>query len=370
MDEYVRQRQIELAVDLEFKKAVYLDVKFWIILRDVAVGRRAGSNEIQLLHSLRECVSKGKVFCPVSDSTFAELLKQNDPITRKATANLIDELSLGVTIIPFEMRVGTELAHFLYAAVSSPNDLHPLKHLVWSKQSYVLGYVHPTLTGLDEEAQVALQKEFFNHMWTIPMSEIMHRIGDATPPDFFTSFGKLADDLNVQNTKHASEVRSFEQAYLVEIQGAIDVFAGTAVDIIRKMFEKRSGYLVELSTTERSVHEREVRNLLFAAFKQSSTKDALRTLHILACIHAFVRWNKPQQLKDNDFFDFRHATAALGYCDAFFTERSMRAMISANHMSLDRQYGCCVVADVNDAIDYLARVANESPSSGTAKTSL
>lgn len=351
LGEHVRQRQIELAVDLERKKAVYLDMKFWIILRDVVAGRRAGSGEIQLLRLLRERVSKGQVFCPVSDSTFAELLKQTDPITRKATASLIDELSLGVAIIPFELRVNTELAHFIHTLVS-PNDLHPLKHLVWSKLSYVLEDTHPTWTGLDKETEATLQKGFFNHMWTIPMSEMIDRIGDATLSDF-SSFERLADVLNVQNAEHTSELRSFEQTYLFEIQGGIDVFAGVGIDIVGKMFEKRSGHPGKLSTLERSAREREWKNLLLAAFKQNTTKDALRTLHMLACMHAFVRWNKQQQLKANDFFDFRHATAALGYCDAFFTERSMRAMISAKHMSLDTRYGCRVIADVNDAIDYM-----------------
>lgn len=352
LDEYVRQRQIELARDLERKKAIYLDIKFWIILRDVVTGRQTGSSEVQLLHLLRNRVTNGQAFCPVSDSTFGELLKQSDPHTRKATAGIIDELSQGVAIIPFELRVGTELAHFIHA-MGGANDLYPLKLLVWSKLSYVLGFVHPTGTGFEKETELVLQKEVFDHMWTISMSEMIDRIGDAMPPSGFTSFALLADRLNVENAKHASEIRSFEQAYLAEIQGAIDSFAGIGIDIIGQMFENRSGHPGELSASERLARERELKNLLFATFKQSSTKDALRTLHISACMHAFVRWNKQQQLKANDFFDFRHATAALGYCDAFLTERSMQAMVSAGHLSLDSRYGCRVIADVNDAIDYM-----------------
>jgi len=357
IDKYVRQRQVQLAVGLECRKAIYLDVNFWITLGDTAAGRPAGSGETHLLGSLRRRVSAGKIFCPVGDSTFAELLKQSDPATRKTTANLIDELSLGVAIIPFEWRIGTELAHFMYAE-SNPNDLYPLKHLVWSKLGYVLGHVHPTLSGLDEETQEALQRAFLDHMWTISMSEVIDRIGDSWLPDFFARFGLLADALNVQNAEHAGELGSFQQAYSAEIQGAIDVFAGTGVDILREMFMRSSGYLPELSTEERAATERELKKFLAVAFKRNPTKDALRTLHMLACMHAFVRWNKGQKLKANDFLDFRHATAALGYCDAFFTEHSMRNMVSANHISLDTRYGCRVISDVNDALDYLATVAN------------
>jgi hypothetical protein len=350
----VRQRQIELAENLKHKNAIYLDVKFWVILREVAARRRVGNGEIRLLHALRECVSKGKVFCPVSDSTFAELLKQSDPITRKATARLIDELSLGVAVIPFESRVATELAHFIHAACS-PNNLHPPEHLVWSKLSYVLGFVHPRQAGLDEESEGEIQKQFFDYMWTISMSELIDRIGNATPPR--PNFEQLAAVLNAGNARHVSELLSFKSAYLAEIQGVVDLFAGTALDIVGEMFEKSSGYQGRLSALQRSAREREFKNLLFAAFKKDIAKDSLRTLHIMACMHAFVRWNKQQQLKANDFFDFRHATAALGYCDAFFTERSMRAMISAKHMSLDQRYGCRVIAGVDDAINYLAGLA-------------
>jgi hypothetical protein len=354
LDEYVRQRQIELARDLEDKKAVYLDIKFWIMLRDVILGRRTGNSDLCLLEMLRILVGCGKVYCPVSDSTFGELLKQTDANTRKATANLIDELSNGVAIIPFELRVGTELAHFLHSAVSAPADvLHPIKHLVWSKLSYVWGFTHPAGIGFAPEADRVLQREFFDHMWTVSMSEMIDRMGDAMPSSAFSAFEVTAEKLNSENAAHAGQIRSFEQVYLDELQGAIDVFTGAAVDIVGEMIEKRRGHLGELPPHSRAVHERQLKNLLFAAFKQDTTKNALRTLHITACMYAAVRWNKQQQLEANDFFDFRHAAAAIGYCDAFITERSMRAMVTANHLSLDRRYGCKVLANVDESIAYL-----------------
>lgn len=353
LDEYVRQRQIELARVLKDKKAVYLDLKFWIILRDAILGRRTRTGDVRLLETLRALVNSGRVFCPVSDSTFGELLKQADASTRKATATLIDELSNGVAIIPFELRVRIELAHFFHAAMSAPDDLHPIKHLVWSKLSYVWGFMHPSGTDLDHETERVLQQEFFNHMWTVSMSEMIDRIGDAIPSSAFSIFEVLSEKLNAENATHAGQIRSFEQVYHDELQGAIDVFAGTAVDIVGEMIEKRRGHLGELTPDARAVHERQLKNLLFAAFKQDRTKNALRTLHITACMHAAVRWNRKQQLEANDFFDFRHAAAALGYCDVFLTERSMRTMVSANHLSLDRLYGCKVLASVDESTAFL-----------------
>ncbi len=351
IDEHVRRRQLELAQSLEQKQAIYLDLKFWIILRDVAAGLRTAAQEIELLHLLRKLVAGGKAICPISDSTFVEVFKHRDSRTRKATADLIDELSQGVTIIPFELRVGTELAHFIHS-IANPDSVYPLDHLVWSKLSYVLGYVHPSCTEFDRETELAMQKAFFDHMWVIPLSEMVERIGEAMPADL-VSFESLAARLNNGNAEHTAELRSFEHTYSLEIQGAIDLFAGRAADIVGEMSRKAVGSSMNRGSAEWRVQEQQWKNLLIAAFKKDATKDALRTLHINTCLHAFVRWNKSQQLEANDFFDFRHASAALGYCDAFLTERPLRAMVTAKNIALDKRYGCRVISEVAEAVEFL-----------------
>ncbi|MHB1667745.1 hypothetical protein [Thiomonas sp.] len=78
LDEHVRRCQIVLAQALEPRQAIYLDTKFWIILRDAATGVRATEDKLELLALLRANVAVGKAFCPISESTFAELFKQPD----------------------------------------------------------------------------------------------------------------------------------------------------------------------------------------------------------------------------------------------------------------------------------------------------
>jgi hypothetical protein len=135
---YVRSRQLELAVSLEGKKSVYLDIKFRIILRDVVMGVRDGAADQKLLSLLRETVRRNLIFCPISDSTFAELLKKIDLKSRQVTADLIDELSLGITLIPYDLRAGTELAHFLHSA-RTPNEVYTLLN-IWSGQSWRMSW--------------------------------------------------------------------------------------------------------------------------------------------------------------------------------------------------------------------------------------
>jgi hypothetical protein len=350
----VRSRQLELAKSLERKKAVYLDIKFWIILRDVVTGLRSDPVETELLSLLREGVAEGRLFCPISDSTFAELLKKADVNSREVTAGLIDELSLGITLIPYELRAGTELAHFLHSA-RTPNDVYPLDHLVWSKLSYVMGFLHPHGTPFDPATELSMQKMFFDYAWTLSMREMIHRIGDHALPDS-VRFDTLAQRLNELNAQHTAELRSFVQTYETEVHGILDIFMDVTIDIVGQMVYEEHGKVPPLSPEQRKEEGRQLHNLLFAALKMEATKRVLPSLHIPASLHAAVRWNKQQRLKANDFLDFRHAVAALGYCDAFFTERSLRSLITTSHIALDQMYGCHVVASSGDAVACLRQL--------------
>ena len=46
-------------------------------------------------------------------------------------------------------------------------------------------------------------------------------------------------------------------------------------------------------------------------------------------------------------------------CSAFFTERSLRSMVTAKHIKLDELYQCHVVADVDDAVEYTSQLMAE-----------
>jgi hypothetical protein len=184
---------------------------------------------------------------------------------------------------------------------------------------------------------------------------MIHRIGDYALPDP-VRFDTLAQRLNELNAQHTAELRSFVQTYESELHGILDVFMDVAIDIVGQMVYEEHGKVPPLSPEQRKEEGRQLHKLLFAALKKEATKGVLPSLHIPASLHAAVRWNKQQGLKANDFFDFRHAVAALGYCDAFFTERSLRSLVTASHIALDQMYGCHVVANSGDAVACLRRL--------------
>ena len=54
--------------------------------------------------------------------------------------------------------------------------------------------------------------------------------------------------------------------------------------------------------------------------------------------------------KENHFYDFEHAAAALAYCDAFLTEGFLTSLANARHTGLCGINDCRVTADVDEAV--------------------
>lgn len=347
-----RNKQIELAMSLKGRRAIYLDLKFWIGIRDAQAVGHALHPYSTLLSSLREAVANGRAFCPISDSCFMEVFKQADINTRRLTVALIDELSLGVTLVAFDLRIGTEIAHLLHAALT-PDQVYPLDQLVWTKLSYALGYFSPPIDMFDEHTGRAIEKAFFDHMWTIPLGEIEQYIGDLMSSKDPGHQHRLAHTLNQDIAEHALGIKSFKQVYEGELIGVMDLYAGRAADIMCDMAPPSLGPRPAKDTAEYKTIEHHCLGLLVGSMGSSKGKATLRTLHIETSIHAAVRWNKGQKFKANDFFDIQHAAAAVGYCDAFFTERSLANVLTRSDLALDKLYDCTVEFTPTAAVEYV-----------------
>jgi hypothetical protein len=350
IERHTKQRQIELGRSLDGRFPLYLDVNYWIALRkaETGIGNEA---ENELLRRLRQLTGSGKVFCPISESVLIELMKQQDQRSRIHTAQLIDDLSSGVSLIAFDARAATELAHFVNSYMYPSDSLYPLRHLIWLKASYALGIAHPSPKGLDEETQLALQKAFFDEIWSMSVTDVVKTVGQAPAPDT-PDLSDLAAALNANNAAHAQEIRSFAQAYLAEARGVASAFAGQAFKISQDLSLKHGEPVPRFGSDDWLWQRKIWENLLFHVL-QKEERNKLPSMHVHACLHAAYRWDKGQKFEANDFYDFHHASAALAFCRAFFTERSLRFTITANHVALDKLYKCDVIAGIANAVDYL-----------------
>ena len=351
--DHVQMSKIALATSLKSRKAIYLDTKYWVILRNAAIGATARVDGTALLLRLRDLVAGGHAFCPISESTFAELFKQTDPKTRRVTANLIDELGLGVTLVPFYDRIPLELRHLIERRLGRTDRPKPAD-LVWMKASYALGLMYQVGAPFDAATELVIQKAFFDYLWTVSMTEMVDQIGDSQPPEL-DRFDALASMLNADTARHAHELRGFAHAYEIEAAGAADVIAPVAARVATDIAEEGAGRLMPREGPQWDALVSFWRALIPEVLKSDEGMEILRTTHINTCLHASLRWNRGHRFEANDFYDFHHAQAALGYCDVFLTERSLMAMVTRSNIALDARYECAVIATLKDALAALAR---------------
>jgi hypothetical protein len=336
LQKHVRDKRCQLGAAVTSTQRIYLDLRFWLLFRDVSLGRSRDKTLSDLLDILRALVSEGRAICPISESVFIELLKQSDESTRCATAQLIDDLSLGVTLIPFDDRVRQELCNSFYEQAGA-NNLIPLQQLVWTKLAYVLGEIHPSNTPFPPQEELVIQKAFSDHIWNISLVEMVGYMNKPLPP---FDWDALAARLNAGNRAHYSMIRSYTQAFRTEFEGGLSLFRGE-MDMLAKELDER-GYsdfgtkLAHLSPKTR-----------FEIFSQS-----IPSLHINATCHAAVRWDQKRNLRGNDLFDFHHAHAALAYCDVFLTERPLASMLSQRHLGLSK-YKCRTFWSPDVALSWL-----------------
>ena len=355
IESHSRARQIELGRSLAGRRKIYLDMRFWIIARDTALGVCEEPAARKLLHHLRRGVANGRLVCPISASMFLELMKQPySPGRRIGTAQLIDDLSFGISMIPSRTVMGTEIHSFLLRAKGNA-DLYPMQELIWTKVAYVLGDIYPSLAELSPSEELAMQKSFFDYLWEYSLADMVETMGDNVPPS--DGFAELSRETNERNAEHRDGLRSFARTYDTELKGVIEIAGDMAADVIHQLAEKEAGREFSATAEERANSVNMCRNLLYHAFKKPQTKGALRCLHIGASIHAAMRWDKNRKFKPNDYYDFEHATAALSYCDAFLTEGPLHDLVTRPDVDLETINGCRVFSDVQAAAEHVRQLA-------------
>jgi hypothetical protein len=113
VEQYARAKRIALAGDIRCAKKIYLDTNFWIWLRDARLGHPRSNEVSELLRILEALVAQKKALCPLSVETYAEIFKQSSPSTLRATVQVIDDLSTGVSLMEFGERLQLEALHFI-----------------------------------------------------------------------------------------------------------------------------------------------------------------------------------------------------------------------------------------------------------------
>jgi hypothetical protein len=347
---HVRRKRIALAHEISERTKVYLDTKYWALLRDVRLGRSDCADTAKLLHTLESRVSDGSLICPFNADIYFEIMKQDDEHTLMATARLIDDLSLGVCMLPLMQRIELEVFHFVESSRKTADAVYHLNELIWTKIAYVLGFATPDCHTMPDDVNIAMQKAFADDMWMLGLVDMLNVMGPEKAAAEKSHFEDISGDLNAGKFAHLDEHASFKGVFLSEVQGILDMYRDTFSDLCRYIYRHDTGNQLSDTDQQDTTSGQILVNLIYHAFRLNKITCGCPSIRIGAGLHAALRWDRTRKYKPNDLFDFRHAMAAIPYCDLFFTERSLCHLIHDGNLKFNDHFNCTAVYKPSDAL--------------------
>lgn len=343
--------QTQLGKSVETSSKVYLDTNYWIALRDVFLERSKNALYQNLHDVLVKLVRENSVICPISESTFYEIVRQTDKQTLAASLQLIDELSGGISLLSSDERIAVELRHFFTRYLPNVDPL-PLKTQVWTKLAFTIGTRIPTRTSFDKSEELVVQKSFIDYQWPMGLLELTNITGTQAFKDY-THYPGFALLMNNDFDERKSDVRSYHQAFLSEVEFQIEMIEPTLKEVFARIFFEQTGSILTESEATDSETFRLSKNAIYNIFRLRKQRDNLPSIHVGAALRAAIWWDKTRKFKQNDFLDIEHAQAAIPYCDFFFTEKNIQRFVTSGHLRLEEKFDCNTASDPSAALDLL-----------------
>lgn len=340
INQYLLKKQIDLGNSICDCKKIYLDINFWIRLRD----QETDSDKV-LFNILEKLVAENKCVLPISETLFWEMLKQSDVNSLKKMANIMTRLSKGYSVISDQERQQLEFINFVHSQTQKP--LFDLKTAVWTKIS--INIIYNMMLKFEPEKA---DNRFIDFLENISFEKIITLAERGNFKPF-----RFKDDIEYQNKakeKYKHENKSFKQMYLSELSSYLEAFDSDLIRYMDDIYFLETGMHLKPSEKE-EVHFANWSLCIYNLVRVNKITTELPSFTIFSELYASVRWNKDRKYSDgNDTLDFMHATAALPYYDYFFTEKELRSNIE--QQKLDKRYNCMVLSNPNEIIQQLGLI--------------
>jgi len=213
--EYRRQRYNELRQFISSRRMVYLDLKYWIWMRDPANAPEP-ANAQQLLDLLKSKVKSGELLCPVSYPTLLELSKIGSAKVRLCQAQVMDELSGGIGLRnQFEI-VEIEILSLLiqHAPPFASMPVDP----VWTRVGNIIGEFSPEKPEFPIDLLERGCKVMFDVSWAVTVQHLAQRMDRM--PDLSSRWAATSARINEERKKHPRGQQSFEKLFSDELRGS------------------------------------------------------------------------------------------------------------------------------------------------------
>jgi hypothetical protein len=339
----------------------YLDLNYWINLRKVMLGQPVPTDYARLYAVLSQEVSRGAIICPLSFWMFQELVKQDDPASRHATAVLIDTLSQGVAFVPHGELVGQEVLHLIRKVSPQYRNITqwPIRECIWTRTvSFVPDRIPTWGDEIPQEDQLLVQKNWEDFHFFVPLAGIIAN-APAVPREF-TRVGYNVPEINRRKKDVLGQHRSFKSIFLAELMHTIKENEQHVCDVMAYLYFLETGIQKNFAIEQMPERDRlAARNIIWWGFKKNKITDELPSYHIPAALFAASCWDGSRLLSDNDVFDFYHAQVGIPYCDIFLTEVSLKNIACSRHLRLDAIYKTEIISSSRDAARRVEQLAND-----------
>jgi hypothetical protein len=292
VETYVKRKRIELAHEISLSQKIYLDLKFWILLRDARIKENVDHNILKLLKLIEDLVKQGQAVCPISNDIFTEMFKQDDIKTLKATAQIIDEFSKGITILSMPERLDFELYYFVRSKLKQ--EIYTPDEMVWTKIAYVMGFVTPTSEAFSSDINCAMQKAFVDQMWVVPLTDMLDFLSEKaiSSKSSFIDID-ISKQLNEGKFAHMNEHNSFKQMFLAELEGILDLYKPNLQSLMVHLYESEIGRKVLPDEIASDNAGEMFFKLIYNAFRFNKITMEFPSFNVFAKMHAAIRCDLP-----------------------------------------------------------------------------
>ncbi len=348
LSQYSRNCRKQLYEENINVKKIYLDIKYWIYLRDVYLNNTNEPAKIELYKCIDSLANSNKIICPISIAHLAELEKIKDIEKRNPIIYLMNKYSKSVCFYFFFDRITEEIISFFFANnfCESKKDW---KVYAIDKIGRLYGTPSPHIINLNVEDNFRYQKYFYDLLSYIDVSDFLWMEPDKSDFDYKMEVIKLACKHNEEKKK--VKYLKFKDSLINEIAGFINKADKLIIDAyhyVANSNEKLSSEQIQL-----------LKNLIINSFDymEADTAVLMPAIYTQSCLNAYFMKRIEEDYSGNDINDFLHATIDASYCDYMFTEKKLSNIINHHKdIKIIKYFNTAVEYKVDEVIEILKTI--------------
>ena len=262
-----------LAHTMSGKVKIYLDTRYWILLRDHVLGARTSEAISKTYDLIKNACASGIAICPIGEDVLYEVTKQTVPVSLLTTVRLIDTLSQGVCSLSHNERVRAEALASL-----SQGEFGYIEGVgvpVWTKLPFFLRSFVPVAPALGAD-QSQIQIAFTNHLWEISLEAMLNSAGPGFVENY-PRYPNLSSLMNQDYDERKDEFNSFQKVFMSELRWEVERFVPEFEAAMADIYYRKSGRVVAQESADAEEARRVLRNVVY------KSKEERQVLSVSFC---------------------------------------------------------------------------------------